>query len=317
MTQIVFFCPPVATINGGIKHIFRMAEYLRQTGHDAVVFEQQAQRPGWFASTVPVCDQSILRPFDADKDNQIYVLPEDQPHILADFAKFPQRKVIYSQNHFYGALGIGEAQSYADYGVTHMLCSSRTIYDHCCDRHPSLIAAIIPCSIEPAIFKPAAEKRNIIAYMPRKRAIEATYIRDMFCFTYPHYRDWLWQELSGLNESDVAVAMGKAKVFLSLSRLEGFGLTPLEAMASGCVVAGFTGIGGRDYATNENGFWAAEDDFPACVSQLGHAVQLSRQPQSLAFKALQTACQSTLTAYTPHSFQQAVTAAWSAILASA
>lgn len=307
--MIIFFCPPVATINGGIKHIFRMAETLIAQGHDARVFEQNRQRPDWFASTAPVVGQDIFKP-GAD---HIYVLPEDQPHILADFSKFPQRKVIYSQNHFYGALGIGAAASYADYGVTHILCSSRTIYGHCRLRHPALKAYVIPCAVDAAIFRPAAVKQNTIAFMPRKRAIEATYIRDMFRFTYPQYRDWAWQELSNTTEADVARALGEARVFLSLSRLEGFGLTPLEAMAAGCVVAGFTGIGGREYANGQNGFWADEDDFPACVAQLKKAADLSLDAGP-ARGACAEACRKTLASYTPATFGEAVKKAWAEIL---
>jgi glycosyltransferase involved in cell wall biosynthesis len=122
--------------------------------------------------------------------------------------------------------------------------------------------------------------------MPRKRAIEAVYIRDMFRFTYPHYRHWEWREISNVGEAEAARMMGEARVFLSLSRLEGLGLTPLEAMASGCVVAGFTGIGGREYATPDNGFWVNENDFPACNTALAQAVE-----QSLASgEAYKAAC---------------------------
>lgn len=301
--KIIFFCPPVSVINGGIKHIFRMAEALMELGHDAVVFEQNGQRPTWFSCSAPVIGQGQFQP---DK-NQVYVLPEDQPQILSSFKDFPQRKVIYSQNHFYGALGIGKTSGYADYGVTHILCSSRTIYDHCKLRHPTLKAYVIPCAVDPAVFKPAA-KRNVIAYMPRKRAIEATYIRDMFSFTYPQHKDWVWQELNNMTESDVARVLGEAKVFLSLSRLEGFGLTPLEAMAAGCVVAGFTGIGGREYANEQNGFWANEDDFPACLTQLKKAVDASD-------KGALAGCQKTLAAYTPETFKAALKEAWAQILA--
>lgn len=306
--KIIFFCPPVSVINGGIKHIFRMAEALIAQGRDAVVFEQNGQRPAWFSSTAPVVGQGIFTP----AADHLYVLPEDQPRILADFAKFSQRKIIYSQNHFYGALGIGDAASYADYGVTDILCSSRTIYDHCRLRHPALNAYIVPCAVDPAQFKPAPEKRNIIAFMPRKRAIEAVYIRDMFRFTYPQYRDWQWREISNVGEAETARLMGEAKVFLSLSRLEGLGLTPLEAMASGCVVAGFTGIGGREYASDNNGFWVNEDDFPACNEALAHAVA-----QSLAGgEAYKTACRQTLAVYTPQTFAQGVKEAWNSLLGS-
>jgi glycosyltransferase involved in cell wall biosynthesis len=311
MAQIIFFCPSVTVINGGIKHIFRMTEALIALGHNACVFEQSEQRPKWFPSTAPIVGQSV---FKSDA-SQLYVLPEDQPHILEDFKKLPGRKVIYSQNHFYGALGIGDADSYADYGVTDILCSSKTIYDHCRVRHPTLRAFIIPCAVDQALFKPAAIKHNVISFMPRKRSIEATYIRDMFRFQFPQYRDWKWQELNNFSESEIAGMMGASKVFLSLSRLEGFGLTPLEAMAAGCVVAGFTGIGGREYATEQNGFWANEDDFPTCVNQLKKAVDLSIS-SDMALNTYKASCQKTLATYTPESFNQAVKDAWAQIVAS-
>jgi Glycosyl transferases group 1 len=307
--KIVFLCPPVSVINGGIKHIFRMAEALIAEGFEAVVFEQNGQRPAWFASTAPIVGQGVFSP----ESDHLYVLPEDQPHILSDFARLPQRKVIYSQNHFYGALGIGEAAGYADYGVTDIICSSRTIYDHCRLRHPALRAHIVPCMVDPAQFCPAPQKRDTIAFMPRKRTIEAAYIRDMFRYSYPQYRDWKWVEITNVSEAEAARLMGESKVFLSLSRLEGFGLTPLEAMASGCVVAGFTGIGGREYATPDNGFWAGEDDFPACVAALEKAAELSHT-LGPALDNYHAACQKTLSFYAPETFQKGVKDAWDAIL---
>jgi len=307
--KIIFFCPPVSVINGGIKHIFRMAECLRALGYNAFVFEQNQQRPSWFVSTAPIVGQGIFQP-DA---NQVYVLPEDQPNILANFKEFPQRKVIYSQNHFYGALGIEKANSYSDYGITHILCSSKTIYDHCQKRHPSLKSYVIPCAVDGTLYKPSPFKSKAIAFMPRKRAIEAVYIRDMFRFYYPQHQDWEWLEISNLTESDVASTMARSKVFLSLSRLEGFGLTPLEAMASGCVVAGFTGIGGQEYANNQNGFWANEDDFPTCISQLNKAILLS-QSSATDLILYQDACAKALTLYTRQTFQHAIKTAWQDIL---
>lgn len=307
--KIIFFCPPVSVINGGIKHTFRMAECLIELGYDACVFEQNEQRPPWFFSSAPIVGQGIFH----SNANHIYVLPEDQPKILADFKNFPQRKIIYSQNHFYGALGIGSASSFADYGISHILCSSQTIYNHSRLRHSSLNAYVIPCAVDDVLFRPGPVKKNAIAYMPRKRAIEAAYVKDMFHFTYPMLRDWQWTEVSNKSEAEVAHVLGTSKVFLSLSRLEGFGLTPLEAMASGCIVAGFTGIGGQEYATPKNGFWASEDDFPTCIAQLQKAVQLSlssNQEQA----SYQESCFQTLTAYSPTLFKQAVRTAWHDIL---
>ena len=308
--NIVFLCPPAGVINGGTKYLYRMATLLTESGHEVAMFEQNGQRPTWFETTLSVIGQGHLRP----DSKQIFVLPEDQPELLASIKNWPQRKVIYAQNHFYGALGIGEAvNGYADYGVTHILCSSHTIYDHSCMRHPTLKAYVIPCAIDTAQFKPLT-KRKIIAYMPRKRGIEANYLRDMFRFTYPQHRDWEWQAITDKSEAETARLLGEAKVFLSLSRLEGFGLTPLEAMAAGCVAAGFTGIGGWEYATDANGFWSDEDDFPACIAQMARAVALA-DLDGAALDLYHQACQQTLAPYTAETFRSATLAAWTDILA--
>src|ERR1700719_4203125 len=111
--QIVFFCPPADTINGGIKYIFRMAETLRATGHDAVVLEEKERRPQWFVSNAPIVGQSVLKP----NPDQVYVLPEDQTHMLEPLKDWSQRKIIYSQNHFYSTFRLGDLQSYSDFGV--------------------------------------------------------------------------------------------------------------------------------------------------------------------------------------------------------
>jgi glycosyltransferase involved in cell wall biosynthesis len=309
MPRIIFFSPPADVINGGIKYLFRMVETLSGFGHDAVVIEEFERRPVWFPSTVPIVGQSALEP----RADQIYVLPEDQTHMLTPFRDWPQRKVVYCQNHFYSTYRLGDLQDYADYGVAHILCSSQTIAAHARMRHPRLKAHIIPYSIDTAMFRPAA-KHDRIAFMPRKRSVEAAFIRDTFRFQYPQFRSWQWQELNNLGENDIARAMSEAKVFLSLSRLEGFGLTPLEAMAAGCVVAGFTGIGGREYATDANGFWAAEDDFPACVAHIAAAVELCNR-DAAAREAHAAACRKTIANYTPEIFVRAVKDAWTGILA--
>ena len=70
--------------------------------------------------------------------------------------------------------------------------------------------------------------------------------------------------------------MAASDHFLSLSRMESVGMTPLEAMACGCVCAGFTGVGGQDFATPENGFWVPEEDCVAAVDALAEAADLLR-----------------------------------------
>ena len=41
--------------------------------------------------------------------------------------------------------------------------------------------------------------------------------------------------------------MSESLIFLSLNYHEGFGMPPIEAMLSGCVVIGYAGQGGKEY----------------------------------------------------------------------
>ena len=47
---------------------------------------------------------------------------------------------------------------------------------------------------------------------------------------------------------------------------------PLEAMASGCIVVGFHGSGGLEYATDANGIWLRPDHLEAAADALAQAV---------------------------------------------
>ena len=82
------------------------------------------------------------------------VFPEDQPEMLQTFASRPQRKVVYCQNHFYAAMSMPDSRTYADFGVSHILCSGQTIHDYCRHRHPEVPAYVIPIGVNPQQFYP-------------------------------------------------------------------------------------------------------------------------------------------------------------------
>ena len=226
--------------------------------------------PRWFRHTAPVEDET--RPLAAD---DILVLPEDDAAGLRRFAALPNRKIVFCQNPYYavaqglGGLDAHTAGAYREF----MACSPGVaawisrFFDY--DR-----ISVAPGFADERLFAPAP-KEAIIACIPRKRPIEARVIRHMFTRLYRGATPWRWIAIEDMTEVETAAAMARAAVFLSLNRFEGMSLTLVEAMASGCLVAGFTGLGPREYTSAVNGFWVEEDDCEACARALVQAVELA------------------------------------------
>lgn len=268
MPRIAYLSWPATEISGGIKAAFQHVEILVAAGLDAVVATEDGARPGWFETTAPLVTLDRLTP------GNVLVFPENNAALLERFQAWPGRKLVFCQNPYYAVQGLRGRASYADFGVTDVLCPSHTVMQFCRRRYPGLRPAYTPFFIDHARFACPAGKALQIACSPRKRMLEVAFVHDLFRASYPQFAPLEWKLLQGATEAQVAQAFAESAVYLSLARLEAHGMTTLEAMASGCIVAGFQGVaGGSDSATAANGFWAAEDDLIACTDRLAQAVQ--------------------------------------------
>jgi len=110
--------------------------------------------------------------------------------------------------------------------------------------------------------------------MSRKSPGELDFIRNLFNRIYKQDKHIPWVCIDNVNESKVAEIMSESAIFLSTSVYEGLGLPPIEAMACGCIVVGFHGDGGLEYATNDNGFWCEGGNIIECARTLKHVVSL-------------------------------------------
>lgn len=80
------------------------------------------------------------------------------------------------------------------------------------------------------------------------------------------------------SNADLVAKLGEFRYVVSLAQSEGFGLIPLEAMASGCCVLGFHGGGGLEYM--RDGIDCAVVDYPSVDIVADRLVQLSQDPIS-------------------------------------
>jgi len=270
MPRIVYLSWAAHEIAGGIKMVFRHVEALCGAGFDACVATPDAKPPTWFDTAVPVLSLD-----DLTRGTDVLVFPENHNGFLRRFASWPNHKVVFCQNQFMVRRGLGGQRDYADFGVRHVICPTELVAAFCRRRCPQQNILLAPYGIDGQLFYPRRPKGLHIAFAPRKRPAEAAFIRDLFQADNPSWAPIPWVPVDKLSESEVARILGESLLYLSLARFEAFGLLALEALASGCVVAGFTGFGGRDYATSGNGFWAGEDDCLDAVDQLSRATRLA------------------------------------------
>lgn len=269
MAKRIFYVTPQQGIKGGIKVAYQHVAALRRHGFDAAIIHKTAQAPTWFSIPgVPVLAGSECRS-DAE---DVLVFGEDVPDTLRTLASCSARKVVLNQNHFNTPVGLGNALDYREFGVAAVITTGDVITNYIARRFPGIPVATVHLTIDPTMFHPL-DKVMRIAVVPRKRRLEFQYIQDLLRAQHPKWKALDWAVLEGANEDLVARVLGRSAIFLSLARFEGVGLTALEAMSCGCAVAGFDGIGGREYATSENGFWAAEDDLDGAVQQLATCLQ--------------------------------------------
>ena len=85
-----------------------------------------------------------------------------------------------------------------------------------------------------------------------------------------------------LPQFDLMAQLARTRYVVALSPLEGFGLFPLEAMASGCAVVGFHGGGGLDYMTEQNSRVVPYPRLDEVVDQLAAVVRDQALAQALA-----------------------------------
>lgn len=261
---------------GGVKVIYQAVGALRRRGFDAYV-AATATTPGWLAGSRALADVAIL---DMNKTQQI--TPDDLyvatdaigPHRMPLLLRRPERRVLFVQNH--NALAESPQVDWSQ--LTHIRCltvseySRRYLHQHAGFREVAVVAP----GVDTSVFRPAADRRHRIAYMPRKLRGLAEKLRAASTAAVE------WYPVDNASEQETADILSHSTIFLNFGHKEGFGLPPLEAMAAGCVVCGFAGQGTTDFATARNGFWASEGDVQGCLRAIDAAVAAAADPARAA-----------------------------------
>jgi FkbM family methyltransferase len=268
--RIIFFLAPFTVPFGGVAVIFMHVATLNRNGIAAWVALPELPDVNFYEWNVP---KIIYGETFGVSDTDICVFPEGLLGYTNTLRGTPAKRIMFCQNQYYLPFSSRPERGFSEFQLDSVVVSSLTIKACLEDLYGLTDIPVIPCAVDASKYTRVPNKARQIAFMPRKLGNDAKFIHAAFVRMYPNYSDVSWVAISQMTRRDAAKVLSESAIFLSLSDKESFGLPPLEAMASGCVVAGFHGDGGREYMNEGNGWWAETGDWRACVHGLASALE--------------------------------------------
>ena len=312
MSRIFYVSHDVTNPRGGVTVLYDHVAALREHGLEAfVVHGAPGFRYPFARNDVPVLDSSAQ---GALSTSDVLVVPEDYPSVVRTCRDLPCRKVLICQNHYYVFNSLKPGETWRDFGFSAYLCVSSPI-QQALKKWFGVNASVVRPALDSGFFgdsfKPFTPPINV-ACMPRKGLPHLRLVQGLLA-TAGNTLSWL--EIDGLPKEQVVARLRDAHIYVSTSVAEGLGLPPLEAMAAGCLVVGFTGGGGLDYATADNGVWVPDQDPWALAEALRETIASLNDANAVAsLDAKRRAGRATADNYTRPRFERELISFWSAFI---
>lgn len=251
--------PDITRPIGGVKQMHRLAEAITSCGRKATIIQDCADfHPGWFESNVSTISHSdwlVLRDSGQFSSNNVLIFPETYLVSIKNYSRgLPC--VIFNQNSSYtfgipGSTSILKPsltlQLYQDPCIKHVMCVSSFDYEFL-SRYivsdPKHVSCIVN-GLDEYIMQPLARKNKRIAFMPRKNTLDSTVVQALLS-SCDDLDNWTLVPIHNMSHSEVISQLKSCLVFLSFGHPEGFGLPVAEALACGCAVIGYPGLGGKE-----------------------------------------------------------------------
>lgn len=216
---------------------------LGENGYEAYIVHLGNFSVDWFPHKIKAIRKE--KALQMMRDTDVLICPEVIPLAAAEFPC--RRKVAFVQNWALAEVGTGPDRRFEDFDFTELLACSGYIRDFM-KGMSSLPCSVITNGIDLDMFRTIPEKRKpcSVLFLNRRNVEDARRAISMLPVEIKAKAFFIELE-NKYSQQEIVEFYQEADIFMAIGYPEGFALPPLEAMACGCAVIGFTGGGGLEH----------------------------------------------------------------------
>jgi glycosyltransferase involved in cell wall biosynthesis len=227
-------------------------------------------------------EKGDYKPFKCEPLNvnpeDFLIIPEGFPNVMQKTMQVSCKRIVFAQSWFYVLLAMRPAEKWQHFGIYDAISVSDAITEYLNSVMPGLKIKNFKQGINRKIFKvppKMSDKLPIVGFTGSRGSENKmkthSIIRNFYAF-YPHLKWIRFVELANMDREQFAERLASCAFLLYTDDIAGFGTLPLEAMACGTHVVGWAAFGGKEYISNENGFWTNNGDIFQTAETLGVAI---------------------------------------------
>jgi hypothetical protein len=283
---IYYLCPDIQIPSAGIRRLYRHVTQLNKAGFNAYVLHENI---GFQLPDMPPAPLKYMGRIEKDKD-AIFVIPEGMPKYMHALKDHPGRRFVIALNWHYVFKTLPDGVDWRQFNIERAIVVSPMI-GQMISWSMGLPTHVLASGINYRQYRmDSANKQLRVAFITRKAA-QVDHLKRLLGARNPDFTHKLeWMGLHALPQAQYASRIRESAVFLNLSTAEGFPTSCLEAMASGTLVAGYDGVGGRDllrgHGPDQNCILAPMGDYVSLAYALEPVLQALLDGRFVRWKSI-------------------------------